>query len=271
MKPSKFDRDSPASWTGYVPAPEIYRDRVVLVTGATAGIGRAVALDLARHGATVLLHGRRRKALETLYDEICTLGAPEPALVELDLAQAQGPAYQHLTDQIESRYGRLDALLHNAAMLGDRAPIEHYDIGLWQRVIHVNLNTAFILTRCLLPLLRESSHASILFTTSGVGHRGRAYWGAYAVSKFGIEGLAQVLADELEHPAIRVNCINPGGTRTQMRARAFPAEDPSTLPLPSELTGAYLYLLGADSAHINGGRFDCQASGSLAPASPPAK
>jgi NAD(P)-dependent dehydrogenase (short-subunit alcohol dehydrogenase family) len=258
MQSRTFDSEHPDTWTHYAPAAAALRERVILVTGATSGIGRAVALALARHGATVLLHGKRRKALEAMFEEVTALGAPEPALIELDLAQAQGPAYQDLTAQIESRYGRLDGLLHNAAILGDRAPIEHYDIGLWQRVLHVNLNTAFILTRCLLPLLRTSKSASVLFTTSGVGHRGRAYWGAYAVSKFGIEGLAQILADELEQTRIRVNCINPGRTRTQMRTRAFPAEDPSTLPTPASLTGTYLYLLGGESEHVTGGRFDCQ-------------
>jgi NAD(P)-dependent dehydrogenase (short-subunit alcohol dehydrogenase family) len=255
-----FDPELPSTWAAYRPPPDRFKDRVVLVTGATSGIGRAVALDLARAGATVLLHGRRRQALERLFDEVKDLGAPEPGLVELDLARAQGNEYQHLTDEIEARYGRLDALLHNAALLGDRSPIEHYDIGMWQKVMHVNLNAAFILSRCMLPLLRSSETASILFTTSSVGHRGRAYWGAYAVSKFGIEGITQVLADELENTTIRVNCINPGATRTSMRAQAFPAEDPNTLPAPSELTGAYLYLLGPDSLGRTGDRYDCQAA-----------
>ena len=261
MAEEPFERERPSSWRRYMPAPDVFRDRVVMVTGATSGIGRAVALALARHGATVLVHGRRRKALEAMYDEITGMGAPEPALIELDLEKAQGPAYRDLTEQIESRYGRLDGLLHNAAILGDRAPIEHYDIGLWQRVIHINLTTTVILTRCLLPVLKTSRSASILFTTSGVGHRGRAYWGAYAVSKFGVEGLAQVLADEIEHTGIRVNCINPGRTRTQMRTRAYPAEDPATLPEPASLTGSYLFLLGPDSAPLTGDRHECQPSG----------
>ena len=258
MRDIAFDPADASTWLAYRPAPDRFENRTMLVTGATSGIGRAVALDLARAGATVLLHGRRSQALENLFEEIQGLGAPEPGLVELDFARAQGDEYQHLTNEIESRYGRLDGLLHNAAILGDRSPIEHYDIGLWQKVLHVNLNAAFILTRCMLPLLRSSTAASILFTTSGVGHRGRAYWGAYAVSKFGIEGLTQVLSDELENTMIRVNCINPGGTRTSMRAQAFPAEDPSTLPTPGELTAPYLYLLSPDSLGRTGGRYDCQ-------------
>jgi NAD(P)-dependent dehydrogenase (short-subunit alcohol dehydrogenase family) len=155
---------------------------------------------------------------------------------------------------------RLDGLLHNAAILGDRSPIEHYDIGLWQRVMQVNVTAPFILTRCFLSLLRHSKDASIVFTTSGVGHRGRAYWGAYAASKFAIEGMSQVLADELENTSIRVNCINPGRTRTRMRAHAYPAEDPKTVPLPESLTGPYLYLLGPDSVGVTGQRIECQPS-----------
>jgi NAD(P)-dependent dehydrogenase (short-subunit alcohol dehydrogenase family) len=244
-------------WSGYEPAADALAGRVILVTGATAGIGRAVARALVQHGATVLLHGRSAKLLDALYHELAPLG-PEPAVAELDFERAQGPEYQALTDQIESRYGRLDGLLHNASLLGDRSPIEHYDIVLWQRVLHVNLTAPFILTRCLLPLLRKSSDASVLLTTSGVGNHGRAFWGAYSVSKFGTEGFAQVLADEVENTAIRVNAINPGATRTRMRARAFPAENPDTLLPPESLTLPYLYLLGPASRGITRRRFDAQ-------------
>ncbi|HVY66880.1 MAG TPA: YciK family oxidoreductase [Gammaproteobacteria bacterium] len=239
----------------YAPASDAFAGRVILVTGATAGIGRAVARDLVRHGATVILHGRSEKALEALYQELRPLG-PEPAVAQVDLERAQGPQYQSLTSEIEARYGRLDGVLHNAAILGDRSPIEHYDIGLWQRVLLVNLTAPFILTRCLLPLLRKSEDASVLFTTSAVGQRGRAYWGAYAVSKAGLEGLAEVLADELESTPIRVNLINPGGTRTRMRARAYPAENPETLPTAESITPAFLYLLGPASRGVRGQRVE---------------
>ncbi|HEU4619382.1 MAG TPA: YciK family oxidoreductase [Gammaproteobacteria bacterium] len=241
----------------YAPRRDLFEGRVILVTGATSGIGRAVATDLARHGATVLLHGRNEQALQALYEELCKIG-PEPAAAQLDLERAQGPEYQRLTDEIENRYGRLDGLLHNAGILGERSPIEYYNIGVWQRVMHVNVNTTFILTRCLIPLLKQSADASVLFTTSGVGHRGRAYWGAYAASKFAVEGLAQVLADEMEKTTVRVNCINPGPTRTRMRAQAYPAEDRSKLRRPEEITGAYLYLLGPDSKGVSGERVDVQ-------------
>ncbi len=242
----------------YEPAAGLLDGRVILITGATAGIGKAVATDLVRYGATAILHGRNEKKLQALYEELRQIG-PEPAVAQLDLERAQAADYQALIDAIEERYGRLDGLLHNAAILGDRSPIEHYDIGLWQRVIHVNLNTAFILTRCLLPLMRQSADASLAFTTSGVGSEGRAFWGAYSVSKFGTEGLTEILSHELENTPIRVNCINPGATRTNMRRKAYPAEDARNLVAPEHITRPYLYLLGPDSRGITGQRIACQA------------
>jgi NAD(P)-dependent dehydrogenase (short-subunit alcohol dehydrogenase family) len=250
-----------SAWRDYRPQLDALAGRVILVTGATAGLGRAVAEALVRHGATVLLHGRSEKQLDALYKELAKIG-PEPAVAQLDFERAQGPDYQALTDEIDKRYGRLDGLLHNAGMLGDRSPIEHHDIGVWQRVLLVNLTAPFILTRCLMPLLRKSQDASIVFTTSGVGNQGRAFWGAYAVSKFGTEGLAQVLADELENTSIRVNLINPGATRTRMRARAYPAENPATLLPPEALTLPYLYLLGPASRGITGRRIEAQGAAS---------
>jgi NAD(P)-dependent dehydrogenase (short-subunit alcohol dehydrogenase family) len=246
-----------AVWRNYRATPDAFAGRVILVTGATSGIGNAVARHLVQAGATVILHGRSERALEALYQELKTQG-PEPAVAQIDLERAQGPEYQALTAEIEKRYGRLDGLLHNAGVLGDRSPIEHYDIGLWQRVLLVNLTAPFILTRCLLPLLRESADASVVFTTSSVGRRGRAYWGAYAVSKAGTEGLAEVLADELEKTTVRVNLVNPGATRTRMRARAYPAENPASLPAPESITAPYLYLLGSASRGVRGQRYDVQ-------------
>ena len=246
-------------WRHYRRAPADFEGRVIMVTGATAGIGRAVARELVCSGATVILHGRNEKALEALYQELKALG-PEPSVAQIDLERAQGPQYQQLTDEIESRYGRLDGLLHNAAMLGDRSPIEHYDIGLWQRVLLVDLTAPFILTRCLLPLLRSSKDASLVFTSSSVGRRGRAYWGAYSVAKAGVENLAEILADELENTPIRVNIINPGATRTKMRTRAYPAENPASLQTPESVVSPYLYLLGGASRAVRGQRFDVRAS-----------
>ena len=248
---------NPSHWKDYTAPAGLLEGRVIMITGTTRGIGRALALGAARLGATVLLHGRNRRALEELHDEVAQLG-PEPAIAQLDFERAQGPEYQHLIEQIESRYGRLDGLVHNASMLGDRSPIEHYDIGTWQRVIHVNVNSVFILTRCLLPLLKASEDSSLIFTTSGVGNKGKAFWGAYSVSKFAIEGLSQILADELDRTSVRVNSINPGATRTRMRAQAYPAEDPETVTPPEEVLAPYFFLLGAHGKGTHGQRIDCQ-------------
>lgn len=240
-------------------SPDELRDRVVLITGAGDGIGRAAALACASHGATVVLLGRTQAKLEAVYDEIIAGGGPPPAISVMDLARAQGPDYFQLAEQIRTTWGRLDGLLHNAGMLGQRAPIEHYDIGIWHQVMHLNLNVPFILTQVLMPALRESADASVVFTSSGVGRQGRAYWGAYAVSKFGIEGLSQTLADELKTEArIRVNCINPGGTRTRMRAAAYPGEDPALRPEPASIMGPYIWLLGPASRGVTGQSIDCQ-------------
>ena len=237
----------------YKPRSDLLAGRIVMVTGATSGIGRGVAIAAASHGARVIAHGRNQRKLGQLADEIVAAGGEDPGLVQLDLQTAQGNEYQNLIEQIESNYGHIDGLLHNAAILGDLTPIEHYDIGVWQHVIHVNLNSTFILTRCLLPLLKRSDDAALLFTTSTVGHQGRAYWGAYAASKFGVEGLFQILAHEYEDDrTLRVNCINPGATRTAMRRLAMPAEAPESLKTPADIANIYLYLLGPDSHEVRG-------------------
>ena len=241
----------------YEPPNDLLKNRVILVTGATAGIGREVSRALITHGATVILHGRNANALETTYQEFRNLG-PEPTIVQLDLEGAQDEECQNLAENLESKFDGIDGLLHNAGLLGARSPIEAYNPGVWQKVLQVNLNAPFILTRRLLPLLHQSEDASVLFTTSGVGSQGRAHWGAYCVSKFGIEGFTQTLADELKNSRIRVNCINPGATRTVMRADAFPEENPEKLPLPETLTAPYLYLLGPDGRGIHGERIDAQ-------------
>lgn len=242
----------------YQVRPNLLQERVILITGAGAGIGRAISLACAAHGATVLLLGRTVSKLEKVYDDILEIGQQRPAICPMDLGLAQGPAYDELTQKIDKEYGRLDGLVHNASLLGDRTPIEQYDIGKWQAVMHVNVNAAFILTRVCLPLLKRPKDASLIFTSSGVGRTGRAYWGAYAVSKFATEGLSQVLADELSGTTVRANAINPGKTRTNMRLQAYPAEDRSTLAEPEDIMAPYLYLLGPDSVEVNGQSIDCQ-------------
>ncbi len=233
--------------------------RIIAITGASDGIGRAVAIDCARHGATVVLIGRSQRKLEAVLKEIDAERPGDSTVAVLDLERALARDYDRLAAAVGERFGRLDGLLHNAGVLGTLSPIEHYDVPTWCRVLHVNLTAAFALTQVLLPVLKSSADASILFTSSGVGRHARAYWGAYAVSKFGIEGLAQVLAAELSDiTSIRVNTLNPGRARTRMRQQAYPAEDVSTVPEPRTLTGPYLALLGPASRGITGASFDAQ-------------
>lgn len=240
----------------YKYSSDVLSERIVLVTGATDGIGKALALEAARVGARVILHGRNVRKLEAVHDEVEALGRERPSIAVLDFAKAGSETYASLADSIRNDFGRLDGLVHNAGILGPRLSIEQYDPAEWQRVLHVNLTAPFALTQVLLPVLRESQDPSIVFTSSGVGRRARAYWGAYAVSKFGIEGLAQIVADENRHVPIRANCINPGPTRTRMRAEAYPAEDRGKLRTPEEIVAAWIYLLGPDSRGITGESFD---------------
>jgi NAD(P)-dependent dehydrogenase (short-subunit alcohol dehydrogenase family) len=233
--------------------------RTILITGASGGFGRALAIECARAGAGVVLAGRNGGKLDRLYDEIVALGAPQPAIVQLDLASATAQDYDRLSATIDKEFGKLDGLVHAAALLGDRTPLEQYDVPTWCRVLHVNLTAPFILTQVLLPNLRKSEDASVIFVSSSVARKPRAYWGAYAVSKAGLEALRELLTQELEgKETIRINSVNPGRMRTPMRAAAYPAEDPNTLPAPSSVTAPFLYLLSAAGRGIDGRYFDAQ-------------
>ncbi len=243
----------------YSPPPNSLHDRIVLITGASDGIGKAVATAAAAHGATVILHGRNVRKLEGVYDSIVQAGGPRPSILPLDFEKAGPAEYEQLVAAIDKEFGRLDVLLHNAGMLGERAPIEHYDVAKWMRTLHVNVNAPFILTRSCMALLKRSQDPSIVFTSSGVVAQPRAFWGAYLVSKWASEGLMRMLADELEvAPAMRVNSINPGKVRTNMRLQAYPAEDRSKLATPESIVTPYLYLFGPDSRGVSGETFDCQ-------------
>jgi NAD(P)-dependent dehydrogenase (short-subunit alcohol dehydrogenase family) len=239
----------------YSARPDLLKDRVILVTGAGRGIGAAAAKTYAAHGATVLLLGRTESNLSALYDEIEAAGHPQPVVIPFDLETALPHQYDELAAMIEAEFGRLDGVLHNASIIGPRTPIEQLTGEQFMQVMHVNVNATFMLTTALLPLLKLSGDASIAFTSSSVGRKGRAYWGAYGVSKFATEGLMQTLADEIDGlGSLRANSINPGATRTDMRAQAYPAEDPT----PEEIMPLYLYLMGPDSKGINGQALDAQ-------------
>jgi len=233
-------------------------NRVILVTGASYGIGRAATYAFAEAGATVIMLARTEDMLNEIYDELLAKGLPEPVIVAFDLESAQEEAYFQLRDMIGKEFGHLDGLLLNASMLGQRTPISNYNWQTWNRVMNLNLNSQFLMSRTLLPLLEEAAaDASMLFTSSSVGRQGKAFWGAYGVSKFAIEGLMQTLASELENISnVRVNSINPGATRTSMRAEAYPAENPASVKEVEALMKQYVYLFSAQSKHINGQALD---------------
>ena len=243
----------------YTYADDILSDRIILITGASDGIGRALARHAAALGAQVILHGRDVSRLERVYDDIERIdGAPRPSIAVLDLASANSESYTSLAQSLEAELGRLDGLVLNASILGERYSIEQYDAVLWQLVMHVNVTSIFAMTQVFLPLMTRSDDPSVIYTSSGVGRVGKAFWGAYAVSKFATEGLSQVLAAEHRHGKLRSNCINPGPTRTKMRLAAYPAEDRDALPKPEDILAPYVYLLGPDSNGVTGQSFDAQ-------------
>ena len=228
------------------------KDKVILVTGANRGFGLAITMSLSKAGATVIMLGRDLGSLEYAYDAVVDAGYNEPILYPLDLEGATPENYQELQDNILDKFEKLDGLIHNAAILGAQMPIEQYDIKLWYSTLQINLSAPFMLTQFLIPLLLKSEDARILFLSSSVGREAKAYWGAYSVSKFGIEGFAKTLSEELEKTNISVNTINPGKLRTEMRRAAYPAEDSSTVPMPEEKSAAIVYLLSSLSPKMNG-------------------
>jgi NAD(P)-dependent dehydrogenase (short-subunit alcohol dehydrogenase family) len=233
------------------------KNRIILITGAGSGIGAAVAKACARQGATVILLDRIVRDLERVYDAIEAAGGPQAAIYPLNLEGAAEKDYADLATALQEEFGRLDGLLHNAALLGALTPIAHFEAELWIKVLQVNLNGPFLLTRACLPLLMSSPDAAVLFNSDRVGRRGKAYWGAYSISKAASENFMQVLSDELEaNTAIRVNSLDPGPTATALRALAYPAEDPGRLAQPEDTVRPFLYLLGPDSKGVTGAQFE---------------
>lgn len=242
-----------------MPDENLLAGRTILITGATSGLGRALAIECAKSGASVILSGRNQTKLERLYDEIEAIGKSQPAIAVLDLAAATAVDYDGLAKIIGSEFGKLDGVVHAAGLLGDRTPLDQYDVPTWCKVLHVNLTAPFILTQVLLPNLRKSADASVIFVSSGVVNNQRPFWGAYAVAKTGLESVRSMLSQELENePNIRVNSVNPGRMRTPMRAAAYPAENPNTVPTPASVSGVFLYLLSAQSRGIDGQYIDAQ-------------
>lgn len=242
----------------YQPQKNLLQNRIILVTGASDGIGREAALTYADYGASVILIGRNEEKLKGVAQEIDAAGGIPARWYTLDLLTCTPETCQELANRISTHYPRLDGVLHNAGLLGEVRPMDEQDPEIWQQVMQVNINGTFFLTQALLPLLLKSDSGSLVFTSSSVGREGRANWGAYAVSKFATEGMMQVLAEEYQSRHLRVNCINPGGTRTKMRASAFPTEDPQKLKTPADIMPLYLWLMGDDSRRKTGMTFDAQ-------------
>ncbi|EOX3824635.1 YciK family oxidoreductase [Enterobacter roggenkampii] len=242
----------------YQPQKNLLQNRIILVTGASDGIGREAALTYADYGASVILTGRNEEKLKGVAQEIEAAGGIPASWYTLDLLTCTPASCHELAHRISTHYPRLDGVLHNAGLLGEVRPMDEQDPEIWQEVMQVNVNGTFFLTQALLPLLLKSDSGSLVFTSSSVGREGRANWGAYAVSKFATEGMMQVLAEEYQSRHLRVNCINPGGTRTKMRASAFPTEDPQKLKTPADIMPLYLWLMGDDSRRKTGMTFDAQ-------------
>jgi NAD(P)-dependent dehydrogenase (short-subunit alcohol dehydrogenase family) len=242
----------------YIPSKQYLDKKTILVTGAGDGIGKQAALHYAKFGATVILLGKTVAKLEKVYDEIINNGGNEPAIVPLDLKGATAKHYRDMANTITDQFGYLDGLLHNASVLGHLGPFEQISEQDWQNVFQVNVTSQFLMTQALLPALKKAPQSSVIFTTSSVGLKGRAYWGPYSISKFATQGMMQILADEFDNSNIRFNSINPGGTKTAMRAKAFPAENADNLKTPEEIMPLYLYLMDNDTSTENGQTFEAQ-------------
>ncbi len=230
--------------------------KIILITGAASGIGAVTAKRCAAAGATVILLDKTVRGLEEIYDAIESAGSTKPAIYPMNLEGASEKDYAELAATIEREFGRLDGLLHNAAMLGALIPMAHFESELWYKIMQVNLNAPFLITRACLELLMKSDAASVVFNSDAVGRKGKAYWGAYGVSKAGIENLMQVLADEMEsNTRVRFNSYDPGSVATALRAIAYPGETPGKAALPEDVVEPLLYLLSEDSSTVTGQSF----------------
>jgi len=234
--------------------------RVIFITGASGRLGREIALACARSGATVILHGRVVRKLESLYDEIVAAGHAQPTILPLDLITARAEDFDRVAASVRGQLGRLDALVHTAALLGSLGPMEHQPLEAWQKVFAVNVVAAAALTRASMPLLAAAPDASIVFTLDTRGQSPRAYWGAYAASKAALAALATTLADECERrDNVRVNAVVPGPMRSPLRMQSHPGEDRATLPDPASIAPLYVQLIGTQRKAESAIAIDAQA------------
>jgi NAD(P)-dependent dehydrogenase (short-subunit alcohol dehydrogenase family) len=228
------------------------KEKIILVTGANRGFGRAITIDLAKAGATVIMLGRDLGSLEDTYDKVVKLNYQEPILYPLDLEGATPEHYAQLAKDTLNHFSKLDGLIHNASIVGSLMPIEQYDLKLWYSILQINLNAPFMLTQFLMPVLKKSSDARILFLSSDVGRNAKAYWGGYSVSKFAIESLSKILSEELENTNIRINSFDPGPMRTKMRSSVYPTENINNNPPPEYKSKSVVYLMSKASKNLNG-------------------
>ncbi|NQY36254.1 MAG: YciK family oxidoreductase [Alteromonadaceae bacterium] len=233
-------------------------NKTLLITGAGDGIGRQAAITYSKLGATVILLGKTVKKLEAVYDEIINLDLAEPAIIPLDMKGATKQNYIDMSNTIAEQFGKLDGVLLNASMLGELTPFSQIHEQIWQEVMRVNVTAQYLITQALIPTLQLADSASLVFTSSSVGKKGRAFWGPYSVSKFATAGMMEVIADEYENSGLRTNAINPGATQTKMRSSAFPAEDKTTLAKPEDIMPLYVYLMSDDSIEVNGQTLNAQ-------------
>ncbi len=228
----------------------LLKDKVILITGAASGIGKAVALSCARHQATLILLGRNPRKLESVHKEIKDECQNEVFLYPLNLETADDTHYADLAKTIEEHFGKLNGLLHNAATLGNISPMRHYQLQQWYKVMQTNVNAPMMLTQACLPLMEKSENSSIIWTTSGVAIEPVPLWGAYGVSKYANEYMMSLLAQEYDDTDLRCNAIDPGVVATGMRSKAFPGENPNELTKAQSITDTWLYLFSDDSIGV---------------------
>ena len=228
------------------------KNKVILITGANKGIGKMLSLEFSKMGVNIVLLGRNEESLDSVYDEIITTTSTKPLIIKCDLSNIDINSAKQISDEIMGVYGRLDGVIFNAAKLGKMSTIEDYEEDIWKEVFNINLHSAFIISKEILPALKAAPNGRIIFTSSGVAEVGKAFWGAYSASKFAVKGLAEILRDELDTTSnVKVFNYDPGKTRTSMRALAYPAENPQDLKEPKVLFNDYLWFFSDESQSSN--------------------
>ena len=247
-------------WQNFTPKADCLEGKKILVTGAADGIGKAVTIELASFGATVLMLDKKTRHLEKLYDQIIQRKSAEPIILPVDLMEITPETATILAQSIHDDVGHIDGLLHNAADLGSPSPLDQYDMKYWNSVMQTNLQAPYYLTRALLPLLKQNHQTNVVFTTADVARTPQAYWGAYAIAYAGLESQMRIWAEELENTSnIKVNSLDTGPVRTSFRRRSHPGESQEKLISPQSISKAYVYLFGHQHS-LHGQQLELQAN-----------